>query len=142
VASGEILDGSHQPPGTIGGESTADLLPFQARLTDTTVKAVVLRVDSPGGSNVSRRNKFCARVQALRKERANLVVVSMSNLRRAVGRLLYFPPRPIRFSRVRRTLNRFDLGVFSGGADVPQHTLEKLGVKVDGIGTRRRLARR
>src|SRR6202044_576890 len=41
VASGEILDG-HQPPGKIGGESTADLL-RQARY-DKTVKAVVLRV--------------------------------------------------------------------------------------------------
>src|ERR1700687_5353863 len=47
VASGEILDG-RQPPGTIGGDSTADLL-RQARY-DNSVKAVVLRVDSPGGS--------------------------------------------------------------------------------------------
>ena len=47
VASGEILDGK-QPPGTIGGESTAQLL-RQARL-DKDIRAVVLRVDSPGGS--------------------------------------------------------------------------------------------
>src|SRR5271163_3139765 len=46
VASGEILDG-RQPPGRIGGESTGDLL-RQARY-DRAVKAVVLRVDSPGG---------------------------------------------------------------------------------------------
>ncbi len=48
VASGEILDGS-QPPGTIGGDSTAKLL-AKARYDDS-VKAVVLRVDSPGGSS-------------------------------------------------------------------------------------------
>src|SRR3984885_2988244 len=40
VAAGEILDG-HQPPGTIGGESTADLL-REARY-DNAVKAIVLR---------------------------------------------------------------------------------------------------
>jgi len=47
VAAGEILFGS-QPPGTIGGDSTAALL-RRAR-NDESVKAVVLRVDSPGGS--------------------------------------------------------------------------------------------
>jgi protease-4 len=47
VAAGEILDGE-QPPGTVGGESTARLI-RQARL-DHDVKALVFRVDSPGGS--------------------------------------------------------------------------------------------
>lgn len=47
VASGQILDGN-QKAGTIGGDSTARLL-REARLDDK-VKAVVLRVDSPGGS--------------------------------------------------------------------------------------------
>ena len=47
VASGTIQSGS-QPPGTIGAESTAALL-RRAR-DDESVKAVVLRVDSPGGS--------------------------------------------------------------------------------------------
>src|SRR5262249_7644911 len=47
VASGEILDGD-QPPGTVGGDSTARLI-RQARM-DRNIRAVVLRVDSPGGS--------------------------------------------------------------------------------------------
>ncbi len=47
VASGTILDGA-QPPGTIGGDSTAELI-RQARVDDA-VKALVLRVDSGGGS--------------------------------------------------------------------------------------------
>src|SRR5690606_4983670 len=47
VAEGEIVDG-RQPPGRIGGESTAELL-REAR-EDDDVKAVVLRVNSPGGS--------------------------------------------------------------------------------------------
>jgi len=49
VASGEIFDG-HQMPGAIGGESTSNLL-RQARY-DNAVKAVVLRVDSPGRQRI------------------------------------------------------------------------------------------
>ncbi len=47
VATGEILDGE-QPQGLVGGRSTAELL-RRAR-EDTTIKAVLLRVDSPGGT--------------------------------------------------------------------------------------------
>src|SRR5690606_11573312 len=47
VAEGDIMEG-RQPPGRIGGESTAALL-REAR-DDDDVKAVVLRVNSPGGS--------------------------------------------------------------------------------------------
>ena len=53
VAAGEILDGS-QPPGTVGGDSAAALL--RKALKDESVKAVVLRVDSPGGSVVCVRS--------------------------------------------------------------------------------------
>ena len=74
VASGEIFDG-HQPPGSIGGESTSDLL-RQARY-DNAVKAVVLRVDSPGGSEFASE-KILREVQALRKA-GKPVVVSMSS---------------------------------------------------------------
>ena len=83
VASGEIFDG-HQLPGPIGGESTSDLL-RQARY-DNAVKAVVLRVDSPGGSEFASE-KILREVQALRKA-GKPVVVSMSTLR-GVGRLLH-----------------------------------------------------
>ncbi len=47
VAKGTILDGN-QSPGTIGGDSTSRLL-RKARMDDN-VKAVVMHVDSPGGS--------------------------------------------------------------------------------------------
>ncbi len=126
VASGEILDG-RQPPGTIGGESTADLL-RQARF-DNAVKAVVLRVDSPGGSMFASE-QILREVQALRKA-GKPVVVSMSTYAASGGYYISAAANQIFASPTTLTGS---IGVFSV---VPtfQHTLEKLGVKVDGIGT-------
>ena len=126
VASGEILDG-HQPPGTIGGESTADLL-RQARY-DSTVKAVVLRVDSPGGSMFASE-QILREVQTLRKA-GKPVVVSMSTYAASGGYYISAAANQIFASPTTLTGS---IGVFSV---VPtfQRTLEKLGVKVDGLGT-------
>ena len=126
VASGEILDG-HQPPGTIGGESTADLL-RQARF-DNTIKSVVLRVDSPGGSMFASE-QILREVQALRKA-GKPVVVSMSTYAASGGYYIAAAANEIFASATTLTGS---IGVFSV---VPtfQRTLEKLGVKVDGIGT-------
>jgi protease-4 len=126
VASGEILDG-HQPPGTIGGESTADLL-RQARY-DKGIKAVVLRVDSPGGSMFASE-QILREVQNLRSA-GKPVVVSMSTYAASGGYYISTAANEIFASPTTLTGS---IGVFSV---VPtfQHTLEKLGVKVDGIGT-------
>jgi protease IV len=126
VASGEILDG-HQPPGMIGGESTADLL-RQARY-DNTVKAVVLRVDSPGGSMFASE-QILREVQTLRKA-GKPVVVSMSTYAASGGYYISAAANQIYASPTTLTGS---IGVFSV---VPtfQRTLERLGVKVDGIGT-------
>jgi protease IV len=126
VASGEILDG-HQPPGTIGGESTAALL-RQARY-DNAVKAVVLRVDSPGGSMFASE-QILREVQTLRKA-GKPVVVSMSTYAASGGYYISAAANQIFASPTTLTGS---IGVFSV---VPtfQRTLEKFGVKVDGIGT-------
>jgi len=126
VASGEILDG-HQPPGTIGGESTADLL-RQARY-DKAVKAVVLRVDSPGGSMFASE-QILREVQTLRKA-GKPVVVSMSTYAASGGYYISTAANEIFASPTTLTGS---IGVFSV---VPtfQRTLEKFGVKVDGLGT-------
>jgi protease-4 len=126
VASGEILDG-HQPPGTIGGESAADLL-RQARY-DNTVKAVVLRVDSPGGSMFASE-QILREVQSLRKA-GKPVVVSMSTYAASGGYYISAAANQIFASPTTLTGS---IGVFSV---IPtfQRSLEKLGVKVDGIGT-------
>jgi protease-4 len=126
VAAGEILDG-HQPPGTIGGESTSDLL-RQARY-DHGVKAVVLRVDSPGGSMFASE-EILREVQALRKA-GKPVVVSMSTYAASGGYYISAAANQIFASPTTLTGS---IGVFSV---IPtfQRTLEKFGVKVDGIGT-------
>src|ERR1700675_243792 len=126
VASGEILDG-HQPPGTIGGESTADLL-RQARY-DNTVKAVVLRVDSPGGSMFASE-QILREVQTLRKA-GKPVGVSMSPYAPSGGYYISAAANQIFASPTTLTGS---IGVFSY---IPtfQRTLEKFGVKIDGIGT-------
>jgi protease IV len=126
VASGEIFDG-HQMPGAIGGESTSNLL-RQARF-DNAVKAVVLRVDSPGGSEFASE-KILREVQALRKA-GKPVVVSMSTYAASGGYYIAAAANQIFASPTTITGS---IGVFSY---IPtfQRTLEKLGVKVDGIGT-------
>jgi protease-4 len=126
VAAGEILDG-RQPPGKIGGESAAGLL-RQARY-DNAVKAVVLRVDSPGGSMFASE-LILREIQALRKA-GKPVVVSMSTYAASGGYYISAAANQIFASPTTLTGS---IGVFSV---VPtfQHTLEKIGVKVDGLGT-------
>ncbi|HEV7357047.1 MAG TPA: signal peptide peptidase SppA [Steroidobacteraceae bacterium] len=126
VASGEIFDG-RQLPGAIGGESTSDLL-RDARY-DTAVKAVVLRVDSPGGSEFASE-KILREVQALRKA-GKPVVVSMSSYAASGGYYIAAAANQIYASPTTITGS---IGVFSY---IPtfQRSLEKLGVKVDGLGT-------
>ena len=126
VAAGEILDG-RQPPGKIGGESAASLL-RQARY-DNAVKAVVLRVDSPGGSMFASE-LILREIQALRKA-GKPVVVSMSTYAASGGYYISAAANQIFASPTTLTGS---IGVFSV---VPtfEHTLEKIGVKVDGLGT-------
>jgi protease-4 len=126
VASGDILEG-RQPSGTIGGESTSDLL-RQARF-DSSVKAVVLRVDSPGGSEFASE-KILREVQGLRNA-GKPVVVSMSTYAASGGYYISAAANQIFASPTTLTGS---IGVFTY---IPtfEHTLEKIGVNVDGIGT-------
>jgi protease IV len=126
VAAGEILDGE-QPPGTIGSDSTVQLL-RQARYEDA-IKAVVLRIDSPGGSmlasEVIRRE-----IDALRAA-GKPVIASMSSMAASGGYYIAMDADEIWASPTTLTGS---IGVW---AVLPtfQQTLEKIGVTTDGIGT-------
>ena len=126
VASGEILDGD-QAPGTIGGESTSHLI-REARL-DKDVKAVVLRVDSPGGS-VLASEEIYRELSALRAA-GKPVVVSMSGYAASGGYYISVPADEIWSSPATLTGS---IGIFAIIPTVDK-TLGKVGVSVDGVGT-------
>lgn len=80
IARGVIVDG-YQKPGSIGGDSTAALL-RKARLNDAT-KAVVLRIDSPGGSGFASE---VIRQEVLELQAAGIpVIASMSSVAASGG---------------------------------------------------------
>lgn len=126
VAAGEILDGD-QPPGTIGGDTTARLI-RQARL-DKDVSAVVLRVDSPGGSVLASEHIY-RELQALRAA-GKPVVVSMGDLAASGGYYISAPADEIWASPATLTGS---IGIFAIIPTVDK-TLTKIGVNVDGVGT-------
>lgn len=80
VAEGEIVDGD-APPGTVGGRSTADLV-RQAR-EDEHIKALVLRVNSPGGSVLG--SELLRRELELTRAAGKPVVVSMGDVAASGG---------------------------------------------------------
>jgi len=114
-------------PGTVGGESTARLI-RQARL-DRNIRAVVLRVDSPGGS-VMASEEIYRELLALRTA-GKPVIVSMSTLAASGGYYISAPADEIWASPATLTGS---IGIF---AIIPtiDKTLGKVGVTVDGVGT-------
>ncbi|MES2129886.1 MAG: signal peptide peptidase SppA [Pseudomonadota bacterium] len=80
VASGAIVDGS-AGPGTIGGSSTAALI-RKAR-EDKQIKAIVLRVDSPGGSAFA--SELIRRELELTRSAGKPVIVSMGSVAASGG---------------------------------------------------------
>ena len=126
VASGEILNGS-QPPGLVGGDSAARLL-RRAR-NDDSVKAVVLRVDSPGGSAFASEI-ILNEIEAL-KEDGKPVVASMSSVAASGGYWISMAADKIYANPVTITGS---IGIF-GMFPTFQRSLAALGVTTDGVGT-------
>jgi protease-4 len=126
VASGEIQDGK-APPGTIGGDSLSRLI-REARF-DKNIRAVVLRIDSPGGS-VSASEEIYQELQALRAAGKPLVV-SMGDLAASGGYYISAPANQIWASPATLTGS---IGIFAIIPTISQ-TLSKVGVSVDGVGT-------
>jgi len=126
TATGMILDGE-LPPGSVGSKSMAQMLK-QVR-EDEQIKAVVLRIDSPGGSAPASE---AIRSEILRlKKTGKPVVVSMSSMAASGGYWMAAPADEIWAYPATITGS---IGVYGVLADIEQG-LEKLGVHTDGLGT-------
>ena len=126
IASGNIMFGE-QAPGSIGADSTASLL-RRARNSDL-VDAVVLRVDSPGGSAFAAEI-IADEVKALRAA-GKPVVASMSSVAASGGYSISMHADKIIASSSTITGS---IGVF-GMFPTYQRSLEAVGVTTDGVGT-------
>jgi protease-4 len=80
VAQGEISDGS-AGPGAVGGDSTSKLIRMARE--DRNIKAVVLRIDSPGGSAFA--SELIRRELELTRAAGKPVVVSMGDVAASGG---------------------------------------------------------
>ena len=131
VASGPVVDGE-AGPGAIGGDSLAALLD-QARRNDA-IKAVVLRIDSPGGSATA--SETIRRAVLRLKAAGKPVVVSMGSMAASGGYWMAAPADEIWASPVTLTGS---IGVF---ALIPEFagSLSALGVHTDGLATTRTAA--
>ncbi len=126
VARGDIIDGNAKA-GTIGGDSTAKLL-RRARL-DEKVKAVVLRIDSGGGSAFA--SEIIAEEVRLLKAAGKPVIASMGAVAASGGYWIAAPANEIWASPTTITGS---IGIFSLFWTA-ENVMGTLGLNVDGVGT-------
>jgi protease-4 len=126
MAVGEITDGK-APPGMVGGVSTANLI-RKAR-ENAQIKALVLRVDSPGGSVLG--SELIRRELELTRAAGKPVVVSMGSVAASGG--YWISPAADEVMADAATVTG-SIGVF---ALVPtaDRALEKLGIRTGGVST-------
>jgi protease-4 len=126
VAQGEIVD-DDAPPGMIGGRATAEII-RRARENDD-VKAVVLRIDSPGGSVFG--SELVRREVELTRQAGKPVVASMGDLAASGGYWIAMAADEIVADPTTITGS---IGVF-GVLPSFDKTLEKVGVGTGGAST-------
>ena len=126
TVAGTIVDGTGGP-GTAAGDSIAELID-QAVDRDAT-RALVLRVDSPGGSVLASERIRQAVLRA--KAKGLPVVVSMANLA-ASGGYWVSTPGDVIFAEPQTITG--SIGVF-GVLPTFEGTLRQIGVTTDSVGT-------
>ncbi|MGW8302882.1 MAG: signal peptide peptidase SppA [Desulfobacterales bacterium] len=126
VASGIIMDGE-QPSGRIGGDTMADLL-VRAR-EDESIKAVVVRVDSGGGSATA--SEVISREIELTRQAGKPVFVSMGSVAASGG---YWIAAPADQIWATPTTITGSIGIF-GAFPTFEKSLKSLGITSDGVGT-------
>ncbi len=126
VAEGEIVEGK-APAGTVGGLSTAALV-RKAR-EDEKIKAIVLRVNSPGGSAFG--SELVRRELELARAAGKPVVISMGNLAASGGYWISMSSDEIMADPATITGS---IGVF-GLLPTADKALDKIGVHAAGTTT-------
>ncbi|MCA1653080.1 MAG: signal peptide peptidase SppA [Sphingomicrobium sp.] len=124
--AGMIVDGK-APLGTAGGDSIADAI--HKGIADGGLKALVVRIDSPGGSVLASERIRQALLEA--KDKRLPVVVSMGSVAASGG---YWVSTPGDYVFAEPSTITGSIGVF-GILPSFQGTLQKLGVGADGIRT-------
>jgi protease-4 len=127
VAAGEVL-GGRQPPGRIGGDSTSRLIRRARR--DENAKAIVLRIDSPGGSVFA--SELIRRECELIREEGTPLVVSMGSTAASAA---YFISSAADEIWARPSTVTGSIGIFALFPTVPTALAKYLGVHLDGVGT-------
>lgn len=128
VARGEILPGD-QPAGSIGDESMRELI-RDAR-DDEDVRALVLRVDSGGGSMAA--SEAIVRELDLVRQAGKPVIVSMGGVAASGGYMISLPADEIWAHPTTVTGSIGVIGMFPNFGRL----LGRLGVNLDGVGTHR-----
>jgi protease IV len=126
VAKGMILDGEQQA-GTVGGDSLAAL--FKQAREDKQIEALVLRIDSPGGSAFA--SEVIRQEVALTRQLGIPVVVSMGSVAASGGYWIAMGADQVWASPTTITGS---IGVF-GIIPTFEDSLTALGVHSDGVGT-------
>ena len=124
TVAGMIVDGE-AAPGTAGGDTIANAIARGVR--ERGVKALVVRVDTPGGSVLASERIRQALIEA--KSRKIPIVVSMGNVAASGG---YWVATPADFIYAEPSTITGSIGVF-GVLPSFQGTLEKLGLGADGV---------
>ncbi len=125
-ANGAIMDGE-ETPGNVGGDTTASQI-RDARL-DPKVKAIVLRVNSPGGS-VNASEVIRAELAAA-KAAGKPVVVSMGGMAASGG---YWISKPANYIVASPSTLTGSIGIF-GVINTVENSLSSIGVHSDGVST-------
>ena len=124
--AGMIVDGK-AGAGTAGGDTIA--MQIEDGIRNKGIKALVVRVDSPGGSVLASERIRQALLEA--KARKIPVVVSMGSVAASGG---YWVSTPANFIYAEPSTITGSIGVF-GVIPSFQGTLQKLGVGADGVKT-------
>lgn len=126
VAQGAIADGE-QPPGVVGGDTFARMI-REAR-EDDAVKALVVRIDSPGGS--AWASELIRRELELTRKAGKPVIASMSSVAASGG---YWIAAGADEIWAAPTTVTGSIGIFAIFPEISE-PLKRLGITFDGVAT-------